>query len=512
MDNSKNKKGIVILVGAGPGDASLLTLQGKHWLQKADVILYDHLVNEDLLRFAQKDAETIYVGKKEGVASLEQEKINALLVEKAQQGNTVVRLKGGDPFIFGRGGEEIQALNQSQIPFLVVPGVTSVTGVAAYAGIPLTHRHLSSTFSVITGSNEKNQEDIHIDWEKIASRSGTLVFLMGARKLPLIVEKLIKFGKSPDTPIAVVQWGTTAQQKTWKGTLATIVEISSKDKIFPPALTIIGEVVNLKPEIEWYEKLPLFGKAVVVTRKGDQSDGMINRLRELGAEPLFFPVIETVAPKDWAPLDDALNHLSRYDGLIFTSVNGVRFFMERLKTIKQDIRDLKGVRIFTIGPKTAEAVHELGICVDVVPEEFVAESLVESIGKENIAGKRFLIPRAAVARETLPKKLREMGAIVDIAPTYQTILPNRKSETLAKRLKLGTIDVLTFTSSSTVTNFLALTGETLFPYIKKTRIACIGPITAKTAEDAGLTVDIMAEEYTVASLLDAIEVHYRPQP
>ncbi|MZH05359.1 MAG: uroporphyrinogen-III C-methyltransferase [Nitrospinae bacterium] len=508
MNNSKNNQGKIILIGAGPGDAGLLTLQGKQWLQKAEVILYDHLVNEDLLRFSKKETEVIYVGKKEGVASMQQEKINELLVAKAREGKIVARLKGGDPFIFGRGGEEIQAADQSKIPFLVVPGVTSVTGVAAYAGIPLTHRHLSSTLSIITGSNEKNQGDIHIDWEKIAARSGTLVFLMGARKLPLIVEKLIKFGKDPQTPIAVIQWGTTARQKTWKGTLATIVEIASKEKILPPALTIIGEVVNLKPEMEWYERLPLFGKTVVVTRKGDQAEGMIDRLRELGAEPFFFPVIETVAPDDWAPLDEALNHLSRYDGLIFTSVNGVRFFFQRLKEIQQDIRNLKDVRIYTIGPKTAEAVQELGMVVDVVPDEFVAESLLESI--KDIKGKRFLIPRAKVAREVLPVKLREMGAQVDVAPAYQTILPGLKSDTLAKRLKSGAIDVLTFTSSSTVKNFLALTGEPLLPEIKKTRIACIGPITAKTAEDAGLKVDILPEEYTVASLLDAIEDYFQP--
>ncbi|MBC8283137.1 MAG: uroporphyrinogen-III C-methyltransferase [Nitrospinae bacterium] len=509
MNNSKNKSGKIILIGAGPGDVGLLTLQGKHWLQKAEVILFDHLVNEDLLRFTQRETEIIYVGKKEGVPSMEQEKINSLLVEKAKEGKIVVRLKGGDPFIFGRGGEEIQAANQSNIPFLVVPGITSVTGVAAYAGIPLTHRNLSSTFSVITGSNEKNQGDIHIDWEKIASRSGTLVFLMGARKLPLIVEKLMKYGKTPDTPIAVIQWGTTARQKTWKGTLSTIVKISSKEKISPPALTIIGEVVNLKPEIEWYERLPLFGKTVVVTRKGDQAEGMIDRLQELGAEPFFFPVIETIAPNDWAPLDEALNHLSLYDGLIFTSVNGVRFFFQRLKEIQQDIRNLKDIRVYTIGPKTAEAVRNLGICVDVVPEDFVAESLIENIGKEKISGQRFLIPRAAVAREVLPEKLREMGATVDVAPAYQTVLPKRKSDALVKRLQSGSIDVLTFTSSSTVKNFLNMTGEGLLPEIKKTRIACIGPITAKTAEDAGLTVDILPKEFTVASLLDAIEDHYQ---
>ena len=510
MNNPKNKQGKVILIGAGPGDVGLLTLQGKHWLQKAEVILYDHLVNEDLLRFTKKETEVIYVGKKEGIATLDQEKINSLLIEKAKEGKVVVRLKGGDPFIFGRGGEEIQAVKRSKIPFLVVPGVTSVTGVAAYAGIPLTHRDLSSTLSIITGSNEKKQGDIHIDWEKIASRSGTLVFLMGARKLLLIVEKLMKFGKSPDTPIAVIQWGTTARQKTWKGTLSTIEKKTSKEKISPPALTIIGEVVNLKPEIEWYEHLPLFGKSIVVTRKGDQAEGMIERLGELGAEPVFFPVIETVAPEDWATLDEALNNISRYDGLIFTSVNGVRFFFQRLKEIQQDIRNLKNLRVYTIGPKTAEAVRDLGICVDVVPEDFVAESLVESIGKEKITGQRFLIPRAAVAREVLPKTLREMGAQVDIAPAYQTILPKPKSDAFSKRLQSGDIDVLTFTSSSTVKNFLELTGKSLFEEVRKTRIACIGPITAETAKNAGLNVDILPKEYTVSALLEAIKDYYKP--
>ncbi len=508
MTNSN--KGKVVLVGAGPGDTGLLTLNGKQWLQKADVILYDHLVNPDMIRFTQESAEIIYVGKKEGIASMEQEQINQLLVNKAREGKIVIRLKGGDPFIFGRGGEEIQAVRTAGIAFIIVPGVTSVTGVAAYAGIPLTHRNLSSTLSIITGSNEKNQGDTHIDWEKIAARSGTLVFLMGARKLPLIVEKLMSFGKSPDTPIAVVQWGTTARQKTWTGTLGTIVETSAKDKISPPALTIIGEVVSLKSVIEWYEDLPLFGKTVVVTRKGDQAEAMIDRLQELGAEPFFFPVIKTIAPDDWSPLDNALNNLSQYQGLIFTSVNGVRFFAERLKAVDQDIRELKGLRVFTIGPKTAEAVRDLGIRVDVVPENFVAESLIKSIGKENIEGKRFLLPRATVARETLPEQLQKMGAIVDIAPAYQTILPDTPVETLAKRLEEGSIDVITFTSSSTVKNFLALTGKKLLPAIKKVTIACIGPVTAETAKNAGLNVEIVPEQYTVPALLDSIETFFHP--
>ncbi len=506
MTNSN--KGKVVLVGAGPGDIGLLTLNGKQWLKKADVILYDHLVNPDMIRFTQKPAEIIYVGKKEGIASMKQKQINQLLVSKALEGKTVIRLKGGDPFVFGRGGEEVQAVQKAGIAFIIVPGVTSVTGAAAYAGIPLTHRNLSSTLSIITGSNEKSQEDVHIDWEKIAARSGTLVFLMGARKLPLIVEKLMRFGKNPDTPIAVVQWGTTARQKTWTGTLNTIMEISAKDKILPPALTIIGEVVNLKPVIEWYEHLPLFGKTVVVTRKSDQAKTMIDRLQELGAEPFFFPVIETIAPNDLSPLDNALNNLSQYQGVIFTSVNGVRFFAKRLKAIDQDIRELKGLQVFTIGPRTAEAVRDMGIRVDVVPENFVAESLIESM--KNIKGQRFLLPRATVAREILPKRLREMGALVDVVPAYQTILPDTPVETLAKRLEAGSVDVITFTSSSTVNNFLALTGEKLLPAVKKVRIACIGPVTEKTAREAGLNVEIVPEQYTVPALINALEAFFNP--
>jgi len=508
MTDSSPKQGRVILVGAGPGDEGLLTIKGREWLERADVIVYDHLVNWNMMRFCSETAETIYAGKKAGYASLQQEEINAILIAKAQEGKTVVRLKGGDPFIFGRGGEEALALKKAGIQFSVVPGVTSPIGVAAYAGIPLTHRDFSSTVSIITGSNEKNQQDMRIDWEKIASRSGTLVFLMGARKLAQICANLTRFGKDPDTPVAVIQWGTTARQKTWTGTLKTIVDIAMKEKIAPPALTIIGEVVNLKPLIEWYETLPLSGKAVVITRAENQADSMIRLLQEKGAEPVSFPVIQTVPPEDWSPLDEALTRLPQYHGLIFTSANGVKFFMQRLKETGQDIRELKGVRVYTIGPKTEKAVHAFGIRVDCVPENFVAESLIESLGRENVNGKRFLIPRALVAREILPDQLRGMGAEVDVVPAYQTLPPKRKNEDLAHRLKDGAIDVITFTSSSTVTNFLDQTGPELRPWLDHVTFACIGPITANTARAEGLKVTIIPKQYTVDALVTAIEDHY----
>lgn len=509
MNASSSNTGIVILVGAGPGDEGLLTLKGKTWIERADVIVYDYLANINLTRFAKPQTELIYAGKQAGKATMKQGAINAILIEKAQEGKTVVRLKGGDPFIFGRGGEEAQAIKNAGMPFMVVPGISSPIGVSAYAGIPLTHRDCSSSISIITGSNEKGKEDLHIDWEKIASRSGTLVFLMGARKLPRIVEKLLEFGKSPDTPIAIIQWGTTPKQKSWVGTLGTIVDIAMKENISPPALTIVGEVAALKSEIDWFETLPLFGKTIVITRAREQSESFIQLLMEKGAEPYSFPVIQTVPPEDWGPLDKALADLNKYNGLIFTSVNGVKFFLQRLKQKEKDIRELKGVRIFAIGPKTAQAVQDLGIRVDVVPENFVAESLLESLGKEDVKGKRYLLPRAQVAREILPHTLRDLGAEIDVAPAYQTILPVTLKDDLQSKLQEGNIDAITFTSSSTVKNFMEIVGDDLKPLLNKITIACIGPVTAKTAESLGLQVDIIPEEYTIESLTQTIENYFK---
>lgn len=508
MTDRSQTTGKVALVGAGPGDEGLLTLRGKEWLERADVVIYDHLANERLLRFTRPGTEFIYAGKKAGRVTLTQDQINALLIERSRLGEIVVRLKGGDPFIFGRGGEETHALTEAGIPFVVVPGVTSPIGVAAYAGIPLTHRDYSSTLSIITGSNEKGKEDEHIDWEKIASRSGTLIFLMGARKLSRISENLMKYGKDPDTPIAVIQWGTTYRQKTWTGTLNTIVDIAAKEDIKPPALTIVGEVVNLKTHADWYETLPLFGKTLVITRPEEQSEAFMRGLLERGAEPFLFPVIETVPPEDWKPLDNAIQKLDSYDGLIFTSVNGVKFFMQRLKEKGKDVRELKGLRLYAIGSKTEQAVNTLGISVDVVPDDFVAESLLDSLGKENIKGKKFLLPRAAIARETLPDQLRAKGADIDVAPAYQTVRPQTDTQELVRRLKEGSIHAVTFTSSSTVTHFMELIDEEIMPQLKQIVVACIGPVTAKTAENAGLKVDIMAEEYTVDGLIAALEKHF----
>jgi uroporphyrinogen III methyltransferase / synthase len=508
MTKTMLEKGHVILVGAGPGDIGLLTLRGKDWLVRANVVIYDHLVNTNMLRFASS-AELVYVGKKSGHATVTQNEINKLLVDRARAGKTVVRLKGGDPFIFGRGGEEVQALKEANIRFTIVPGIPSPVGVSAYAGIPLTHRDHASTISIITGSNEFGEEHLKIDWENISTRTGTLVFLMGARKLPRIVEQLIKFKKNPNTPVAVIQWGTTSRQKTWIGTLKTIVEIATKEKIQPPTLTIIGEVVNLKSITDWYETLPLFGKTFVITRAEDQAESFIHMLEERGAEAFLYSSIKTIPPANWGPLDKSLEVLSSYDGLIFTSVNGVHFFSQRLKEKNKDIRELKGVRIYAIGPKTEQAVRDLNINVDTVPDNYVAESLIESIGKENIEGKKFLLPRATIAREILPNTLREMGASIDVVHAYQTIRPESSESSFLNRLNEGRIDVITFTSSSTVTNFLGRLDKEQLEKLNKIIIACIGPVTQKTAENYGLKVAIVPNKYTIAGLISAIETYFK---
>jgi len=503
--------GKVILVGAGPGDEGLLTIKGKRWLERADVVIYDHLANSQLIRFAKSEAELIYVGKKSGSFVLSQEQINKLLIEKAQEGKIVVRLKGGDPFIFGRGGEEVQELSNAKIPFFIVPGVTSPVGVSAYAGIPLTHRDRASTISIVTGSVGNSPDSLPIDWEELAKWPGTLVFLMGARKLKSIAENLIRYGKKPETPIAVIQWGTLPKQKTWTSVLGDIVVTIENQTIKPPALTIVGDVVELKDTLDWYEKLPLFGKNIVITRPEEQSEGFRELLLEQGASPISFPVIKTFPPESWDLLDTAINQLDSYHGLIFTSVNGVRYFIERLHFLDKDIRELKGVRLYAIGPKTEQAVRDLGIKVDVVPENYVAESLIESIGKEPLNGKRFLLPRATVARETLPNELRKSGAEIDVAPAYQTLPPKKVDPEILEKIKAGEIDVITFTASSTVDNFMNLIGKDSLSALKNVVIACIGPITAKTAEKHGLTPTVIPEKYTVDSLVLALENYYSPK-
>ncbi len=504
------KKGIVYLVGAGPGDPGLLTIRGKEVLQKAEVVVFDYLANEAFLKYAPSTAERIYVGKKGGDHTLSQDGINALLVEKGKE-NVVVRLKGGDPFVFGRGGEEAQVLVENGIPFEVVPGISAAVAVPAYAGIPLSHRDFTASIAFVTGHEraDKNETDSKIAWDKLATGAGTIVFFMGVKNLPEICRNLIENGRPAETPVALIRWGTTPLQQTVTGTLADIVRKVQEAKLKPPAMIVVGEVVKCRDELNWFEHRPLFGRTVVITRAREQASDFKAALEALGARCIEFPTISIAPPPSWDPIDQAIKQISTYDWVIFTSVNGVRFFMERLLAAGKDVRELKGVRLAAIGPKTAEALESSMLRPDLVPGEYRAEGVLEALAGENLKEMRFLMPRAMVAREILPEKLVELGAHVDVVPAYQTVLPEEDAAGVAELIKAGEVDCLTFTSSSTVSNFFSLVGkEELSPFLNKTVIASIGPITAETAGKFGLKTSIMPSEYTIQGLVDSIVAHF----
>ena len=501
--------GRVLLVGAGPGDAKLLTLRGKECLEQADVVLYDHLANPDLLKYAPPHAERLYVGRKGRATYQDQSEINALLIQKAREGKTVVRLKGGDPFVFGRGGEEAECVAEAGISFEVVPGVTAAVAVPAYAGIPVTHRTLASTVSFITGHEDPEKPVSAMEWPRFASSEGTLVFLMGMKNLPHIVERLMREGKLSSTPIALIQWGTYARQRTVVGTLADIVAKATAAGFTPPTVIVVGEVVRLRDRLNWCESRPLFGKAVLVTRPRSQAPVMSNLLAGLGAEPVECPTLEICPPEHWDAVDEAIHHLSKYQWVIFTSVNGVRAFMTRLSQCRKDGRAFGGIRLCCIGPQTKEELTKWGLTADVVPQDFQAEGILTSLGALGISGVRILIPRAKVAREILPEQLREMGATVDVVPVYQALPPPMDVDMVRQRLEQGQIQYVSFTSSATVRNFCGLfpDREELTVLMKQTIVACIGPITAQTVQEEGLTVDVIASENTVPALVQAIVVH-----
>nr|HID57630.1 uroporphyrinogen-III C-methyltransferase [Desulfobacterales bacterium] len=509
---NRKKTGKVYIVGAGPGDPGLITVKGVSCIKEADVIIYDHLAPVELLEFAQEAAELIYAGKQGGAHTLSQDDINDLLVRKAKAGYVVVRLKGGDPFIFGRGGEEARVLATAGIPFEIVPGVTSAIAAPAYAGIPITHRRYNSTIAFIAGHEDPTKEGCSINWSKIATGVGTLIFLMGVKNLPYITNRLIDGGRDPDTPVAVIRWASTPKQITVTGTLKDIVRRSQEAGIGPPAVIVVGEVVSLRKELNWFESRPLFGKTVIVTRTREQASELTGRLKGLGAECVEFPTIKLVPTTDWSLLDRAIDTISSYDWLIFTSVNGVRLFFQRLYEKGKDVRALNSLLLGAIGSATSESLARYGIRVDTIPETYRAEGIVDALAKEPIKGKRFLLPRAKDARSVLPQKLREMGALVDEIPIYHTEVVREKTDDLKRRLKEGTIDLLTFTSSSTVRNFRALFSQEEFESLCTGPIvACIGPITAETAKDLGLQVHIVPEIYTIPALCDSIERYFNAQ-
>lgn len=496
---------IVYLVGAGPGDPGLLTIKGMECIQQARVLVYDRLVNPELLKFAPEDCEMIYVGKSPDRHTLRQEEINQLLVDKAKEKGIVTRLKGGDPFVFGRGGEEAETLRENGIAFEIIPGISSSIAAPAYAGIPVTHREVASSFAVITGHEDPEKSASSINWENLATGVDTLVFLMGVGNLSYIVENLTKYGRKPSTPVALVRWGTTKRQKTLVGTLENIVELVKESGFTSPAVTIVGEVVNLRDTLKWFEDKPLFGKRVLVTRARAQASNLSSLLAKQGAEIIEFPAIEIQPPKSYQKLDQAIEEIAEYDWIVFTSVNGVDYFSDRLVLKDRDWRDLKGLKICAIGPKTAERLSELGLKIDYVPPEYRAEGIIEGLKERDIAGKKILLARAAVARDILPGELEALGAKVTVAPTYQTVIPKVDQVGTESLLQGDKIDLITFTSSSTVKNFKKLwesLGDT--DIFAKALTACIGPITANTAKEEGFLIDIQAKEYTIEGLVQAI--------
>lgn len=503
-------KGKVYLAGAGPGDPGLITVKALEAIKEADCIIYDFLANSRLLEYAKPGAETIYVGKKGDLKTIAQDEINRLIIKKAKEGKTVVRLKGGDPFIFGRGGEEAEEIKDAGIPFEVIPGVTSATAAPAYAGIPLTHRDLASAVTFITGQENPLKERPNIAWDRLTVGRGTLVFLMGWKNLPLIASKLTENGWDPATPVALIRWGTMTKQKSLTGRLDNIVRLAEEKGIRPPVVTVVGDVVNLREKLNWFESKPLFGKRILVTRALDQAGEFTKVLEKNGAEPIAFPTIKTVPPPSWGPLDKAIKKIGSYDWAIFTSVNGVKYFFERLRKLDRDLRELKGVKICAIGPMTEKAIKNLGIKVDLTPKEYRAEAIIDALGKRNIKGRKFLLARAMKAREIIPIEIKRLGGKIDVVPSYKTIRPAKEAGELKELLLEGGVDIVTFTSSSTVTNFVAMFRKAEIPeLLDGVCVACIGPITADTAKENGIKVDIMPKEYTIPALTEAMAGYYR---
>jgi uroporphyrinogen III methyltransferase/synthase len=499
------KKGMVYLIGAGPGDPGLFTLKGKRVLEKAEVVVYDRLVGDEILSMANPAAEFIYVGKASSRHALSQDEINALLAEKATQGKIVARLKGGDPFLFGRGGEEALYLKERGHRFEVIPGITSAIAVPAYAGIPVTHRDATSSLAIITGHEKPGKQESSIHWQELASGIGTLVFLMGVENLEFICDNLISHGREPSTPVALIRWGTLPQQQALSGTLENIVERVKESGFQPPAVIVVGEVVKLREELNWLESQPLWGKRVVITRARAQASQLVERIRDLGGQAIEFPSIKIEKEKNLAALHNAFKNIGQYDWIIFTSINAVDIFFAESRQAGLDIRDLQGIKLGAIGPATRDKLLERGLRVDVVPEDYRAEGILKELRDRIKPGQWILLPRARGARSILPETLRRWGAHVNEIYLYQAIAASQVSQATLKNIIAGNMDYLTFTSSSTVSNFVKIIGAENIAGLKgKVKVACIGPVTADTARENGFSVDILAQEYTINGLLEAI--------
>ncbi len=503
MANEKKlpNEGKIFLVGAGPGDLGLVTLRAQELLKGADVVVYDHLANPEMLRWTRAGAEIVYAGKEAGDHALSQAQINELLVEKARAGRAVVRLKGGDPFLFGRGGEEALAAVEAGVPFEVVPGVSSAIAGPAYAGIPVTHRGENSHVTFFTGHEDPAKKTSAIDFAALAKLGGTQVMLMGLERLGEIARTLREQGVRSDLPAAVIRWASTGRQQTIVGTMETIASQVAAEGFSPPAIVIFGEVVSLREKLNWFEQRPLRGKRIVVTRSRKQAGELSSWLDRLGADVLELPTIKTEPPADLREFAELVQDSHSYDWLVFTSPNGVSAFFEMFYKLYDDARSIGGVRIAVIGPATAQRVRDFHLKVDLQPEEFVAESLVAAFQKnESVDNQRFLLVRADKARDVLPQELSRLGAIVDQGIAYRTVPETADLTGARARFVRDGADLITFTSSSTVENFMAMN----LPWPKQMRVASIGPITSATARSRGLKVDVEAKQHDVPGLVNAI--------
>jgi uroporphyrinogen III methyltransferase / synthase len=500
-------KGIVYLVGAGPGDAGLLTVRGAELLGRAGVVVYDALVNKELLRLAPPEAELIYAGKRSSDHAVPQEQLNQLLVDKARAGLCVVRLKGGDPYVFGRGGEEAGQLAAAGIPFEVVPGVTSIIAGPNYAGIPLTHRDYASSFTVVTGHEGPDKEGPEVDWAQVAKDPGTKVVLMGVTRVKAISQALMQHGMSEATPVAMIRWATTGRQQTVTGTLGAIAEAAAKAGFEPPGLTVIGEVVRLRGQLNWFEKRPLFGRRIVVTRTRAQAGQLSRLLLERGADVLEIPTIRILPPTGKHEIAEALLELNAYDWLVFTSPNGVAAFFELFFKVFEDLRDLGGVRLAAVGPATADQLRALHLKVDAMPREYVAAKVTAAMAEQgSLENLKVLLLRAETANRELPQQLEQAGAIVDDIACYKTAPETEDRNGAVERLWESGADWITFTSSSTVENFHARVGlKELLARYPKIRLASIGPETSKAIVTLGLKPGLEAKDHTIEGLVKAIE-------
>lgn len=501
-------KGTVYLVGAGPGDPGLLTMRGAELLRRAEVVIYDVLANADLLRLAPPTAEFISRGSRGTEKALSQEQLNALMISKAREGKCVVRLKGGDPYIFGRGGEEAGELAAAGVPFEVVPGVSSIVAAPNYAGIPLTHRDHCSTFTVLTGHEDPEKESSDLNFEQIAHIPGTKVILMGLKRLDELTKTLIASGMPSETPVAIVHRGTTGSQQSVEGTLSTIATLATQKKISAPAITIIGDVVKLREKLNWFESRPLFGQRIVVTRTREQASQLSRQLSDLGAEVLEIPTIKILPPSEDRRQDliDALLELNSYDWLIFTSPNGVTAFFDLFFKRFQDLRDLGGARIGAIGPATAAKLKELHLQIDLMPDEALGSKIAKAFEKhETIENLKMCLLRAEVANPDLPKALEELGAIIDDVAVYKTVPESEDLNGAAAKLTTDGADWITFTSASTVEHFHARFDlPKLLKQFPRIRLISIGPETSKAIRALGLEPTREAREHTIDGIVESL--------